>query len=474
MVLALALLAGAAWTGFAQPAPAAVQAVFLSDIHFEPFWDPAKVPELAAAPAAKWQAILEQPAGSDRQTKFDALQRACHVRGSDTSYGLLRSSLNAMKADVAKSSFVTLSGDLLAHGFDCKFKAVFPNGTEQEFGWFAEKTIRFVLDQLNQTAGHVPVYAALGNNDSDCGDYRVDAHSAFLADVGKDVVERFPERERAEALASFSAHGSYSIALPAPMENTRLIVLDDIFSSAKHTSCAGKPDTAGEDEEIAWLAKEIAASRAAKQRVWVMAHIPPGVDAFATLSRLNGACTQGPRMLLSSNKLGDALTDASDVITLGIFGHTHEDEIKLLEKQGFAGKAAAGPTASGIPVKVVASISPVNGNLPSFTIAEIDPATATLVDYKLVAGSEMVKWAGRYDYTEAYGESSFTAAAVKDLVAKFAGDSASKTKASQNYIHSFSTGNPIPFLSLVWPKYVCTMADQSASEFTQCACSRGK
>ena len=470
----LALLARPGEAVWAQPAQTPVKAIFLSDIHFEPFWDPAKVPQLASAPSDKWDAILAQPAAADRQTKFDALQRSCRVRGSDTSYGLLRSSLDAMKADVAKASFVTLSGDLLSHGFDCKFKSIFPNGTQPEFSSFAEKTIRFVLEQVNQTAGSVPVYAALGNNDSDCGDYRVDAHSAFLAAVGKDVVERFPESERAAALASFSAQGSYSVALPAPMSNTRLIVLDDVFSSWKHTSCADKPDAAGEEAQLGWFAKEIAAAREAKQKVWVMAHIPPGVDAFATLSHLSGACTQGPRMLLSSNKLDTALTDASDVITLGIFGHTHEDEIKLLEKRSDGGKDASGSTTSGIPIKVVAAISPVNGNLPSFTIAEINPATATLVDYKLAAGSEIVKWAGRYDYAEAYGEASFSAAAVKDLVSKFAADSASKTKASQNYIHSFSTGNPIPWLSLVWPQYVCTMINQSAAQFKQCACGRSK
>ena len=31
----------------------------------------------------------------------------------------------------------------------------------------------------------VPVYAALGNNDSDCGDYQLDPDSAFLAEAGK-------------------------------------------------------------------------------------------------------------------------------------------------------------------------------------------------------------------------------------------------------------------------------------------------
>ncbi|HEY2861763.1 MAG TPA: metallophosphoesterase [Terracidiphilus sp.] len=445
-----------------------VQAILLSDIHFEPFWDPAKVAQLAAAPGDKWLAILDQPASPDRQLKFDALQRSCHARGEDASYPLFRSSLNAMKPELAKARFVTLSGDLLSHGFDCKFKALLSSAAPKDFTAFAEKTIRFVLDQVRNTAGDVPVYAALGNNDSDCGDYRIDAHSAFLVEVGKAVTQDFPQNERGDALTSFSAHGSYSIALPAPLDNTRLIVLDDLFSSARHTSCSGKPGTSGEAEQLAWFAKQIDAARTAKQRVWVMGHIPPGVDAFATLSHVSGVCAQAPRMLLSSDKLPDALTDAADVIALGIFGHTHEDEIKLLEKPSAGAKDAA-PGAE-IPIKIVPSISPVNGNLPSFTVVQIDPATSTLVDYKLYAGSDKVAWTPRYDYTDAYGEPSFSAASVRDLVTKLAADPVSRGKKSKNYIHNFSTGNPIPLLSLVWSPYVCTMSAQTADEFTQCAC----
>ncbi len=39
-------------------APRAVRALLVSDIHFEPFWDPAKAAQLNAAPARGWKAIL--------------------------------------------------------------------------------------------------------------------------------------------------------------------------------------------------------------------------------------------------------------------------------------------------------------------------------------------------------------------------------------------------------------------------------
>jgi hypothetical protein len=58
-----------------QPDPT-LQAVLLSDIHFEPFYDPAKVSRLAAAPAGEWKAILTAPPSQDREQRFASLQQS--------------------------------------------------------------------------------------------------------------------------------------------------------------------------------------------------------------------------------------------------------------------------------------------------------------------------------------------------------------------------------------------------------------
>ena len=95
---------------------------------------------------------------------------------------------------------MVLSGDLIAHDFQCKFEATFPKAKPGEYRAFVEKTIEYVMRELRAALPGVPVYAALGNNDSDCGDYELDANSAFLADVGKTLTADFPAEERAEAL----------------------------------------------------------------------------------------------------------------------------------------------------------------------------------------------------------------------------------------------------------------------------------
>jgi len=457
----------------AAPQPAKVNALLVSDIHFEPFWDPAKAARLAGAPEGKWRAILASPDSRHRRADFDSLQISCRARGEDTSYPLLASSIGAMRAHTAGADFVLMSGDLLAHSFDCKYHTLFPHAQPAQYSSFVEKAIRFVMAQLESAAPGVPVYATLGNNDSDCGDYKGDAHSAFLRSTAQAMTRTFPRRERPGAIQSFSANGSYSVVLPAPMQTTRLIVVDDVFLSAKHTTCGGKRDSAGQREVLAWLTGQLDEARAAKQKVWMMGHIPPGIDAFSTLAHISGACGHRPTMLLSSGQLADALAGAADVITLGIFGHTHEDEMQFLKEDAVSGHGTAGDDPRGVPVKIVPSISPVNGNEPSFTVAQVDPATATLFDYQVIAGGKGKPWAQTYDFAQAYGVDSFSTASVAGLVEKFAADPNGKAHDSREYIHNFLPGSSLPLLSLVWPQYVCTMAHQSAAGFSACAC-KGK
>jgi sphingomyelin phosphodiesterase acid-like 3 len=474
MAMALLLALGAvAASAQAAPQHPPVRAVFVSDIHFEPFWDPGKAARLAVAPESKWTAILASPESPHRRTDFDALQVSCHARGTDTSYGLLASSIGAMRAHAAGVAFVLMSGDLLAHSFDCKYHALFPHAQPSEYSSFVEKTIRFVMEQLESVAPRVPVYATLGNNDSDCGDYRGDAHSAFLKSTALTMTRTFPRHERSAALRSFSANGSYSIALPAPMRPTRLIVVDDVMLSAKHTTCGGRRDAAEQQDLLAWLSRQIEQARAEKQKVWIMGHIPPGIDAYATLAHITGACRHRPTMLLSSGKFAETLAGAGDVITLAIFGHTHEDEIELLQDEAAGRQETSGERDGDIPVKIVPSISPVNGNEPSFTVAQVDAASATLLNYQVIAGDQGKPWAETYDFAKAYGTDSFSAVSVARLVEKFAADPNGKSHDSREYIHNFLTGSSLPLLSLVWPQYVCTLDHQTAAGFTVCAC-KGK
>jgi sphingomyelin phosphodiesterase acid-like 3 len=461
----------AAWPARAQSAAAehGVSALMVSDIHFEPFWDPGKAAKLAAAPTSGWKSILGAPDSPDRAQKFAALEQTCKTRGEDTTFPLYESSLKAIVARASDAKFVTVSGDLISHSFTCKFGAVFPQAAPGDYQAFVMKTIDFVVRSLREALSGVPVYAALGNNDSGCGDYQLDANSDFLTSVGKIVTAELPQSERAQAEKDFAAGGYYSVTLPAPMEHARLLVLDDLFMSRRYQTCAGKDDPAPAAAQIAWLAQQLSQARRQGLQVWVMAHIPPGVDAYATATKGKNICEgKDPTMFLSSEALPDAMIPYGDVIRLAIFAHTHMDELRLLQPE------AERQTKNTVVIKMVSSISPIDGNDPSFTVARVEPETATLKDYRVFVASNQsgtgATWAEEYDYARAYHEPEFSAAAVRELIGKFAADPSGQSAASQNFIRSYSPGASVGALQLFWPQYVCALKNDAGAAFAACAC----
>lgn len=464
----------------AQARPAApeqtVPALLTSDLHFEPFWDPGKVQKLAAAPVTEWAAILASPASPDRQQHFAALEQECHVRGEDTSYPLLRSSLAAMHSYAAGPKFIAVSGDLISHAFRCKFQAVVPDAGPAEYPAFVAKTIQFVLMELRGTFPGTPVFASLGNNDTACGDYEIDANSPFLRELAPAMTADVKEPLSEAALNSFAAEGDYSAVLPAPIRNTRLLVLDDLFESVKYQSCSGKPDLPAGRAQVAWLQGQLDAARRNHEQVWVIGHIPPGIDPYSTARKAGNLCKgQPPVDFLSSNALAETLADFGDVVRLAIFAHTHMDELRLLHPQQQAGGTAV---QRAVAVKMVPSISPVDGNNPSFVVAQVEPASATLKDYKVIAASNKTgidtHWTEEYDYGQTYRESDFNAASVRNLIRGFSADRTASTPASESYLRNYFVDARTPELKPFWPQYVCALSNTTADAYRSCACATGK
>src|SRR5580700_2198839 len=63
---------------------ATISALMVSDIHFDPFHDPAKAKQLADAPVGEWNAILAGAASTDAAAAFERLQKTCNAKGIDT------------------------------------------------------------------------------------------------------------------------------------------------------------------------------------------------------------------------------------------------------------------------------------------------------------------------------------------------------------------------------------------------------
>jgi sphingomyelin phosphodiesterase acid-like 3 len=448
----------------------------LSDIHFDPFHDPAKLAQLRTAPVTGWAAILDAPPSPTQAADFAHLQSTCHAKGVDTPIALLNSSLHAVQKQQPTPLFVTVSGDLMAHVFDCRFHTLVPSATDADYSAFAAKTVAFVALQLHRTFPHSPIYLALGNNDSGCNDYREDPNSAFLhADAASFAADALSPPNGAAILSEFPQLGDYNIALPAPIEHTRLLVLQDIFESKKYAACNATASDNASTAQITWLRAQLTAARAAHEHVWVMTHIPPGIDAYSTFSKHRDVCGgKSPEMFLGSEALVDTLTDFPDVIRLALFGHTHMDEMRAYK------------TADGaIPGKLVPSITPVDGNNPAFTVAEIEPSTATLKDYAVFTASNQTgidtQWSQEYRYSTSYGLPDLSGASLAKLTSSFLADKSSATDASRAYERFYFVGEPdavkgisanvkAAAMQVLWPAYACSITSNRIADFRSCVC----
>lgn len=452
--------------GAQKPASGTIPVLMVSDIHFDPFHDPAKARLLAAAPVSRWAGILAAADSPNAAAAFAGLQSACGAKGVDTPWPLLRSSLAAMRQQ-AEPRFVTLTGDLLAHKFDCRYRRTI-GGSAAGYEAFAVKTLQFVVEQLHGTFPGVPIYISLGNNDSGCGDYQLDPRSAFLRETAAVFAEALPPGLRSTEEKEFPEGGYYAVTMASPMRNTRLIVLNDLFLSPSYRTCGGGKDAAPAQAELAWLGGELAAAQRASQNVWVIGHIPPGVNVYATVRRVRDVCG-GERadLFLDPSGLDDLLTRYGAEIRLALFAHTHMDEMRLLEASG---------AGHDVAIKLVPSITPVHGNNPAFTVAQVDPRTAVMEDYAVMAASNRTgrnaRWTREYDYAQTYHQPNYTPASLRRILGEFAGDPKGQSAVSQDYMRDYYVGSRSAELTPFWPQYVCSMDHLTAAGYAACVCGQ--
>ncbi len=198
-------------------APRPDQGLFLiiSDIHFDPFADAAIVKQLVDADVGAWPAIFER----SKQTGFAQY-------GEDANDPLMRSMLDAARRLVPQPDFVLYPGDYLAHAFETKFD-IYVGGDREAYQDFVIKTVTFVSDRLQDAFAGIPIYGALGNVDSFCGDYRIAPGETFLAQVGR-LWARHSANPR--AFNDFGIGGFYVVPHPS-VPKRDLIVLNNIFWS---------------------------------------------------------------------------------------------------------------------------------------------------------------------------------------------------------------------------------------------------
>jgi len=391
--------------------------LIVSDIHFNPMADPTLVTDLAAADPTQWETILERSKLS-RYSQY----------GQDTNWWLLRSALDQMKATLPHPAFIMVPGDLLAHDFPATYVTVTHDNNREHYRAFVLKTLDFLALEFRKRFGDTKILVTPGNNDEECGDNSMQAHGKFLNDTAELA------RETVEADRGFKkewkAMGIYNVPHPV-VPGVRVISLNTAFFSYRYQpasfsqGCAPVASNADNDL-LAWLASSLAAAKQANEKVWLLFHVPPGIDVYATMheyetlaketSSPDGAVCQKAVVPMwnpeFTSQFDSLLENYQDTVVASFAGHTHTDDFRLIGEPG----------SREAFVLINPPISPIDGRNPAFRVVTFnsdgslaDQSTYYLTNLKYATSKTKGRWKQEYQFSQEWKAKQLNAASLETI-----------------------------------------------------------
>jgi sphingomyelin phosphodiesterase acid-like 3 len=444
-------LPSATQSGDATRPPGTGVVLSLADLHFDPFYDPTLFSALARSAPAEWPRIFE----SSQITGYGQY-------GKDSNYNLFVSALRYAALAAPKAELILLAGDWLAHGFAETYYEFAGNHDPRGLYEFIDKTIAFVTQRIREQFPHTAIYPALGNEDSYCGDYQLQPGGEFLrrtADTWKVLFDN-GNNERA-FMQTFPTGGYYALSASGTPKH-RVVVLNTVFFSASYRNQCGDPKDDPAGDEIRWLAAQLQDAAAKKEKVWLLYHIPPGIDAFSTAEATVGNPVVSFWQAGYLESFLTLLDQYRDTIAFTLAGHTHTDEFRL---------AADGGTARSPFLVVTPAVSPIFGNNPGLQVLSYDRRTFSVLDYTtyqldLGAAGPSRHWKEEYRFSRAYRLFPVTGSTLETLFRSLEKDVQTRTSYTRYYNVS-NTASPA-ITEETWPVYWCAIGHLTVAAFEAC------
>jgi len=453
--------------------PSTYTVVAISDIHFNPLANPALFASLEAQPASQWQSIFatDQSANPVPPATF----------GADTNYPALVLAIAALKQNLGSSPAILFSGDMLGHDLSQCFYELYtasslpsqlnpakcplnPTTTAPETAAmqsFLDKTIAFISIEIRNNVGNVPVIFVPGNIDT----YNITGtgpDAQFLSDNASTYYTQLLNSSVDQTLfrSTFTTLGSYSAQLPG----SKLLVI-----ALDSNPFAESPYLPPLDPyaELTWLDSQLAAAQSAGQKVWLIMHVPPGANTTGIAQRV-GTFTSSTQITDDEaammwqpqfeTQFMQILSKYPGLIAMGITGHTHMDEFRVLP---------TGDVLYGIP-----GISPVFRNNPAFKIFTVAQATQMPMDYQsigynLAASTAPAQFNSLYTFSTAYAATPNTTleSSFQHLYPQLA-TTAPDTATFLNYYVSSSPWNMANTAN--WALYSCGFSQMDEQDYVDC------
>ncbi len=416
----------------AKPAAAPTRGLLLADIHFDPFatMSRSQIEGLRLKPIEEWDGIFGPPKGVP--SSYD----------HDSNYSLMCSALSAAAGQ--NTFYVVCTGDLLAHGFRDLYYDNYK--TYDGFSEFTIKTERYVLAKMQKTLG-VPVICALGNNDTDTGDYSEPSPQMLEA-----VAAQLKTLSTPESRATFAFGGFCLIPNPA-VPGRDVLVLNSVLWSASAPALTLNQSDPGWTE-LDWLQWQLDAARRAGRKATLVMHIPPGFDAYKSVKQ--GAPVAGWRDEYT-NRFRSIMKTYGDVVQIGFAGHTHMDDFRLI--------------SGTLPIRITPAVSPLFFNNPGYATFDFDQKSGEVgkIETFYLQLSPLGTWSNASSFSPTLNGSPFVPAVLSKLASGILTSLSTREKFGSDYNdRGTDPKGKSPFFKTEWPYYACAQTNFTDSDYWVC------
>jgi hypothetical protein len=295
---------------------------------------------------------------------------------TDADASLIGVAMESARSNCPCPAGILITGDFFRHPVDAN-RDNDTNRFEE-----IEESMTQIVRLLRNTFPDTPVLPALGNNDSDKGDYLLPS-STFLQDFATlwvKLVEKPGHVSNSDDFANhFAKDGCYVAELPG-ISNLKFIVFNSTAVSARNSESKG-------DDSIRWVSNCLhVVSRTNK--AWILCHIPVGKELRTDNSFWRSNFEKSFLRLVASE---------NSPVTAMFCAHTHMDEFRVI------------CNADSKPVlfeHFVPSVSTRKGNNPSYQKLTVDIKSGEITDYTTYYLQDLQKpkaWTKEYEFSEKFG-----------------------------------------------------------------------
>jgi hypothetical protein len=205
-----------------------------------------------------------------------------------------------------------------------------------------------------------------------------------------------------DAMSQWSATGTYVVKNPLAKHHLILVLNSNFWSRRYVNTCGAKADPDPGKATLDWLAGQLKDAEHRGDKVWLVYHIPPGIDGHSSSRAKQTVPFWKPEYADGFYKL---LDEYRKTIEVNLAGHTHLDDMRLVTTEH-----------AEMLVLINPGVSPNVGQNPAFRLMTVD-SKARPLDFMTyyIPNFDAMKWELEYSTRAAYGLKKINAADYESL-----------------------------------------------------------